>query len=214
MNDIANVKVTLTSRRGNTNILFCMAYVKMLFALMKPETIPRLIFDSVYIDFVDQHKHLGVTLTDNGKFQNHKDNILASASKVIGVMRKLKYTFSRIALNQIYISYARPILEYSSIVWDNCTIEQSKSLQNEAARIVTGLTRSVSLERLYTECGWDLLALRRRNQKLKFMYKVSHNMAPSYIDELMSPTVGDSTPHSLRNRANISIIPQRTTIFS
>ena len=127
------------------------------------------------------------------------------------------YTFSRIALNQIYISYARPILEYSSIVWDNCTVEQSnslKKLQNEAARIVTGLTRSVSQERLYAECGWDSLALRRGNQKLKFMYKVSHNMAPSYIAEMIPPTAGDSKPYSLRNRANISMIPQRTTIFS
>ena len=48
--------------------------IVMLFALMKPETIPRLIFDSIYIDFVDQHKHLGVTLTDNRKWQNHIDN--------------------------------------------------------------------------------------------------------------------------------------------
>ena len=62
--------------------------IAMLFALMKPETIPRLIFDGVYIDFVDQHKHLGVTLTENGKWQNHIDNILSSAFKVIGVMRR------------------------------------------------------------------------------------------------------------------------------
>ena len=73
--------------------------IAMLFSLMKPETIPRLIFDGVSINFFDQHKHLGVTLTDNGKWQNHIENIMASASKVIGVMRKLKYTFSRIALN-------------------------------------------------------------------------------------------------------------------
>ena len=101
----------------------------MLFSLMKPETVPRLLFDDVLIDFVDQHKHLGVTLINNGKWQNHIENILASASKVIGIMRKLKYTFSRTALNQIYISYARPILEYSSIVWDNCTVEQSNSIE-------------------------------------------------------------------------------------
>ena len=146
---------------------------------------------------------MGVTLTDNGKWQNHIENIMASASKVIGVMRKLKYTFSRIALNQIYISYARPILEYSSIVWDNCTVEYSNSLerlQNEAERILTGLTRSVSLERLHAECGWDSLALRRGNIKLKFMYKVSHNMAPSYIAEMIPP-------YSLCNRANISRFP-------
>ena len=100
---------------------------------------------------------MGVTLTENGIWQNHIENIMKLASKVIGVMRKTKF-----------ISYARPILEYSSIVWYNCTVEQSnylEKLQNEAARIVTGLTRSVSLERFYAECGWEFLALRRGNQK-------------------------------------------------
>ena len=79
-------------------------------------------------------------------------------------MRKLKYRFSRQALNQMYISYIRPTIEYSSIVWDGCS-DQDKTalerLQNEAARIVTGLTRSTSLENLYTECGWHSLAKRR-----------------------------------------------------
>ena len=32
MKDIANVNVTLTSHRGNANILFCMAYVKSSFS--------------------------------------------------------------------------------------------------------------------------------------------------------------------------------------
>ena len=87
---------------------------------------------------------------------------------------KLKYSFSKIALNQIYISSVRPIFEYSSIVWDNFTVEQENSwekMQNKAARIFTGLTRSVSLENLYNEYGWDSLSLRRKSQKLKFTYK-------------------------------------------
>ena len=58
-------------------------------------------------------------------------------------MRKLKYRVSRQALNQMHISYIRPTLEYLSIAWDGCS-EQDKAtlekLQNEAARIVTGLT--------------------------------------------------------------------------
>ena len=146
-------------------------------------SIPRPIFDGVYINVVDQHKHLGVTLTENGKWQNHIENIMASASKVIGVMRKLKYTFRRIALNQIYLYYARPIGEYSSIVWDNCTVEQSNAfekLQNEAGRIVTGLTRSVSQERSYAECGMDSLVLSRGNQKLKFIYITFLTIWPRY----------------------------------
>ena len=43
---------------------------------------------------------------------------------------------------------------------------------------------------------WDSLALRRGNQKLKFMYNISHNMAPSYIAEMIPPTVGYSMPYN------------------
>ena len=78
------------------------------------------------------------------KWKCHIDSILTSASRMIGIMRKLKYVFSRRSLNQIYVSYVRPVLEYLCIVWDGCTVEQQNSLeklQNEAARIVTGLTK-------------------------------------------------------------------------
>ena len=101
------------------------------------------------IDLVDQFKQFGLTFSANGKWNEHIENILLSASKIIEIIRKLKYSFNRIALNQIYILYIRPIYDYSSIVWDNCTAEQASPLekmQNEAARVVTGFTRSVSLE--------------------------------------------------------------------
>ena len=44
--------------------------------------------------------------------------------------------------------------------WDCCSIsclDSIEKLQNEAARIATGLPRSVSLENLYKECGWETL---------------------------------------------------------
>ena len=84
------------------------------------------------------------------------ENINKSASKVIGIMRKFEFTSSRVALNQIYLSYLLPVIEYSCVVWDGCTVQDIKSLQklqNETSRIVTGLTRSVSLDFLYRECG-------------------------------------------------------------
>ena len=65
-------------------------------------------------------------------------------------MRKLKYSISRNALNQMYMSYMLPVVEYASVVWDGCSEQDSQTLQkiqNEAARIVTGYTRSVSLEK-------------------------------------------------------------------
>ena len=67
-------------------------------------------------------------------------------------MRNLIYSISRNALNQMYMSYMLPVVEYASVVWDGCSEQDSQSLQriqNEAARMVTGLTRSVLWENLY-----------------------------------------------------------------
>jgi len=66
-------------------------------------------------------------------------------------MRKLKLSVRRKTLNQIYVLFLRPILEYSSVVWDNCTQyekDRLKKVQIEAARIVTGITRYITLHDL------------------------------------------------------------------
>ena len=44
-------------------------------------------------------------IADNGHWHTHIESILASAYKILGIIRNLKYTFSRTALIQIYISY-------------------------------------------------------------------------------------------------------------
>ena len=71
-------------------------------------------------------------------------------------MGLLKSKLRRESLNQIYISFLRPFLEYASVVLDNGTIAEKDSLekiQHEAARIVTGTTRSINLNNLYKEIG-------------------------------------------------------------
>ena len=121
----------------------------VLFTLKKLDILPHLIFDNIAISFVDSHRHLGVTLSSNGQWHTHIENIVNSATKILGIMRKLKYSISRNALNQMYMSYMLPVVEYASVVWDGCSEQDSQTLQkiqNEAARIVTGLT-SKSKER-------------------------------------------------------------------
>ena len=88
-----------------------------------------------------------VTLSSNGQWHSHVEYIVYSASKILALMRKLKYSFSRNALNQMYMSYLLPVVEYASVVWDGCSERDSQTLQkiqNEAARLVKGLARSVS----------------------------------------------------------------------
>ena len=61
----------------------------ILFTVKIFENFPNLIFDGTQIQFVDDLKHLGLTLSKNGKWHSHIENILNNAVKVIGIMRKL-----------------------------------------------------------------------------------------------------------------------------
>ena len=104
-------------------------------------------------------------------------------------LTKITYTVRRKALNQIYLSFLRPLLEYAGTVWDNCNQFEKANLEKiqiEAARIVTGLTRYVSLNRLYRETGWLPLSDRRLYQKLILMYKIKNRMVPSDLTSLFS----------------------------
>ena len=83
-------------------------------------------------------------------------------------MRKLKLLLDRKSLKIIYVSFIRPLLEYADVVWDNCTLYEVNALEQiqlEAARIVTGTTKLVSLEMLYKETGWETLEVRRSKHK-------------------------------------------------
>ena len=80
----------------------------VLFTLKKINILPQLIFDNIPINFVDSHKHLGVTFSSTGQWHSHIENIVLSATKILRIMRKLKYSISRNALNQMYMPFLLP----------------------------------------------------------------------------------------------------------
>ena len=157
---------------------------------------PDLLFNNVPIQFVTNHKHLGLTRSSNGKWREHINNITQSSNKILGIMSSLKFRLKRDSLNQIYISFLRLLLEYSSVVWDNCTMSEKdrlKKIQIEAARIVTGITRSASTLDLYKEIGWLTLDNRRKYQKLVHIYKIVNGHTPQYLNDIFPLNVNART---------------------
>ena len=71
----------------------------ILFTTFNLQNKPILTFD----DTVFRHKHLGLTLSSDCKWHVHIENFLSSASKMLGVLRNLKYKIGRKAMNQIYV---------------------------------------------------------------------------------------------------------------
>ena len=119
-----------------------------------------IIFDNTQLSFVENHKHLGVYINSKGKWDKHINYIINKCARLLVLMRSMEFKMSRIPLNRMYLSYIRPILEYADVLWDGCSNENEsriEKVQLEAARLVSGLPRSTSTDRIYHEVGWKTL---------------------------------------------------------
>jgi hypothetical protein len=96
-------------------------------------------FNSENLNQVDNHKHLGATISSNGKWAEDISNICQKATKQIFVLRKLKFILNRNNLNKIYAASILPLLEYACELWDGaCSRDADKleQLQFEVASII------------------------------------------------------------------------------
>jgi len=56
------------------------------------ENNPNLLFDGVQVNFVDNHKHLGLSFSKDGKWHHHINSVITSASRVLGMLRKITFS--------------------------------------------------------------------------------------------------------------------------
>ena len=160
-------------------------------------------------------KHLGMVLSSDGSWSSHINYIKEKAWMRINILRSLKYTLDRRTLEIIYMTFIRPLLEYGDIIFDNCTAIEKQDLdkiQHEAARIVTGATKLVSIEKLYSDLNWQSLSERRSNHKLIFMFKIKANISPPYLRNLIPVRQQDSR-YNLRNSTDIPLIHCKTSLY-
>ena len=165
---------------------------------------------------VNLHKHLGIIFSNDCTWHDHLDYIKSKAWTRINVMRKLKFKLDRKSLQTIYFTFIRPILEYADVVWNNCTQYEATELekiQYEAARIVTGATKLVSINSLIHETGWETLLDRRKKHKLLMFYKMQNSLSPDYLSSLVPPTIGNTTNYPLRNSADLLTIHASSQLY-
>ena len=169
---------------------------------------------NVEIPSLDKHKHLGIYLSNNGTWDLHLRSIIEKAWQRIGILRHLKYKLDFNSLQTIYFAFIRPLLEYGDVVWDNLYQYQKDELdkiQNEAARIVTGCTKLVSIVDINKESGWESLGERRRKHRLILFYKMVNGLAPEYLSSLVP--VANRPVYNLRNTQNLQNIACRTNLY-
>ena len=90
------------------------------------------------VEDVHQHKHLGLIIDTQLSWKDHVSEIIANVSKLLDVMHKLSRELDRRSLETICETFIRWKLEYACIVWDDCSEQDSKAVENcqlRAARI-------------------------------------------------------------------------------
>ena len=181
---------------------------------------PRLLLSNTPIANVQCHKHIGLWISNNFKWDFHIKNLVDKCSIRLGILKSLKFKLNRKALETIFTLYIRPILEYADIIWSGAPQHLLSKLDyiiNEAMRIVTGAPARSSVTELYKETGWLPLNKRREMHVLKMMFGIANNLCPAYLSNIVPSTVRELPPQvdklrqNINSRISIGDIPIRRT---
>ena len=162
----------------------------------------------LYVEEVSTHCHLGVRLQSDGKWSDQIDHMVRKAEERIKIMKAYSRRLNRQALRQLYLSYVRPILEYASQVWCNCTLGQETLLecvQLAAIRAITGAKVGTSHRMLYKELSLPLLERRRFQARMCKMQDLLHSDTPDRLNQHSFPRVSSRNVYSTRRTNDLSI---------
>ena len=118
--------------------------------------IRQLTFGNVVLEPRTEHKHLGVILQNNCKWENQINFIISKTKLQVACLRSFKYKLSRKSLEIMYKSYILPHFDYCDTIWDNCNALLSDELEKlnlDAIRTIIGAVRGTSHDKLYKESG-------------------------------------------------------------
>ena len=180
---------------------------------------PMLTFGGDPIPVRDDHKHLGMTFSKDLRFHQHINVICHKVNKSLSPLYSISKHISRQILDQIYKTYIRPHFDYCDVIYDgHITIKDAtrlETLQNRAARLVTGALYRTSTDKLLLELGWDKLTVRRRIHRLTLYHKLNDvkQHCPDYIRQLMPNTRAQDTNRQLRDANKHTTAGSRTTSY-
>ena len=155
---------------------------------------------------VDSHKHLGLLFTNTMTWDKHIDKICKDAGKRLTVIKRLPNQIAPLTKLSMYKTYIRPLLEYGSVIFDNCTksmADQLESLQRQA--IISSLRAYKNTANIYLqkESGLPSLQNQRTIANLVTLFKMYKGKGPTYLKKLVPDSVGTSTSLNLRNAHDI-----------
>ena len=97
--------------------------------------------EGTVLENVESIKYLGVTISNDLRWNTHVSNICTKANRTLGFLRQNLYFCPQEVKEAAYKGLVCPVLEYSGSVWDPSgegLQNELEKVQNRAARFVTG----------------------------------------------------------------------------
>ena len=148
----------------------------------------HLFLENKKIEEVKEHKQLGITFNNKMTWDEHINDRCKEAGRRLSVIKRLPDVVSPITKRHIYTTFVRPVLEYGSVLFDNCSVllsDQLESVQRQSAIAITRAYSNTSNVNLYKEVGLTLLKSRRTKAKLILFHKIKFGNAPEYLKQLL-----------------------------
>jgi len=144
------------------------------------------------LENVKETKYLGVTITEDLKWDTHINSIVNSANSMLGMLKRNLKKAPRKTKVAAYKSLVRPKVEYCSSIWDPYTsnnINKIEGVQRRSARYVCNNYKPRdSVTDMISTLGWDPLQTRRRHNRLTLMYKITNGLVAIPPDDYLKPT--------------------------
>jgi hypothetical protein len=138
------------------------------------------------------HTYLGVDITKDLRWNQHISKITTTANRSLGFLRRNISMCPRKIKANAFTTLVRPLLEYSSAVWDAYTqdqISQLDAIQRRGARFVfNDYLYTSSPSAMISALKWDSLALRRKEHRLNVFYNSIHGHLAIPAGNILRPT--------------------------
>ena len=144
------------------------------------------------LENVEKIKYLGVTITNDLKWNTPVSNICTTANRTLGFLRRNLAACPRDVKVSAYKGLVRLVLEYGSSVWDTQSIllqDELEKIQKRAARFVTGnyVYETGSMTGILDQLKWESLKKRREDRRLIMLYKGLKGAANIPTNDLVPP---------------------------
>ena len=118
--------------------------------------------EGIALDNLENIKYLGVTITNDLKWNTHISNICTKANRTLGFLRRYLSACPQDVKYSVYKGLLRPVLEFGISVFNPSSIllqEELEKVQKKGARFVTSnyICETGSMTGILEQLKWESL---------------------------------------------------------